>query len=171
MVLFFIYTHDLIQEAVKMETSLLAERRKETTEDGKEKSRFMELVMDEEYDVLFRRLFLQAHADLMTKIPGKYLAETPTDLRPVFREFPDFHSDRDFCLWLNMQESFVKNYRKSVDVLIEQFLIDYICWRWFETKLPKEAMTYFERMENTKIKILDMLGKRSGDLRRLPSFP
>lgn len=169
--IFFIFTHDNIQKGVKLETSLLAVRHREQSPKGEEVSRYEELVMDEGYDVLFKRLFEQAHAEVIATIPSQYIAHTHTDLTPVVREFADFSKDRDFVLWVDMPEEFPMQYRKSIDIKVEQFMIDYICWRWFETKLPQEAISYYGRLESTKEEIQRMLNKRKGGVRRMPSFP
>jgi hypothetical protein len=171
MILFFIYTHDEIQKAVKLETSLLAERRKKQAPDGSETIMFDELVMDEEYDILFRRLFLDGHAEVVMRIPSRYLADTPTDLQSVFTEYPDFRQDRDFGLWLSMHEGFPMQYRKSIDIKLQQFLIDYICYRWLETKSPEDAATYFSRLDKTIEDVQRMLIRTTTPIRRLPSFP
>lgn len=171
MILFFIYTHDNIQQRVKEETSLLGERRRRVRSDGIEVELFDEIVFDEEYESLFRRLFLEAHAELLTGISSNYLKDTPTDLTPVFREFPDYRQDRDFLLWLNMPCDFTEQYRKSIDVKIEQFIIDYICWRWLETKSPQDAATYFGRWNDAKEKVKKMLARKNCPISRLPSFP
>ncbi|NDV46106.1 hypothetical protein D0T49_03500 [Paludibacter sp. 221] len=171
MILFFIYTHDLIQQLVKQETSLLAERRFTELKDGSKESLFDKLVMDEEYDVLFRRLFGEAHADIITKIPVNYLADTPTDLEPVYREFPDFSVDRDFNLYLEMHNDFPLQFRKSIDIKIQQYLIDNICYRWLETKSPNDAATYYSRLDKAIEDIKSLLIRRTTPLRRKPSFP
>lgn len=179
MILFFIYTKDLIQRAVKMETSLLAERRPSPTQSQPPSGSPLTevemyndtLVMDEEYEELFRRLFFQAHAEVILHIPSNYLTDTPTDLAPVFREFPDFRQDRDFALWLRMHDDFPVQYKKSIDIKIEQLLIDYICYRWFETKSPQDAMTYYSRLEPTADEIKRLLVRKEGPMRRLPSLP
>ncbi len=171
MVLFFIYTHDKIQKGVKLETSLLAERRFETDKNGNKKSLFEMLVMDEEYDILFKRLFNQAHADVILAIPNAYLRETPTDMQELYSEFPDFSVDRDFSLWLNMSDSFTLQNKKSIDIKIEEYLIADIVYRWLETKSPNDAKAYLVRREKCAEDIRKLLSKRNRSIRRLPSFP
>ena len=156
MILFFLYTHDNIQKLVKQETSYIAERRASPTLNQGENfgSQAGELyndllVMDEEYDILFKRLFDEAHAEIVFNISSRHLAETPTDLEPVFREFPDFSQDRDFPLWLDVDGSFPMQYKKSIDIKIQQFIVDYICWRWLETKSPADA-AFFHSAKDRK---------------------
>ena len=173
MVLFFIYTHDNIQKAVKMETSLLAERRASYADGGQMSGEMYNdlLIMDEEYEALFKRLFLQAHAEVIKNIPVGYLKNTPTDLEPIYREFPDFRQDRDFVLWLILPETFPLQYKKSIDIKIEQFIIDYICWRWLENKSPQDANFYFVRLEQLVGDWKKLLANRTVGMRRMPSFP
>lgn len=171
MILYFIHTKDNIQSAVKQETSLLAERRYRELKGGEREELLDELVMDEEYDDLFKRLFRQAHAELITNISSNYLAETPTDLSPVFSEFPDFRQDRDFSLWLDMHEDFPPQYRKSIDIKTEQFLIDYVCYRWLENKSPNDARYFLLRQEKTLEDIKRLLVRKIIPMRRRPSFP
>jgi hypothetical protein len=156
---------------VKLETSLLAERRRRETKDGEIIEMFDELVMDEEYDVLLRRYFREGHAEVITRISSNYLIDTPTDIGPLLREFPDFSRDRDFALWLRMHDDFPKQYKLSIQVKIEQFLIDFTCFRWLETKSPEDAATYQSRLEPLIDDMQSLLIRKRCPLRRLPSFP
>ena len=169
--LLFIYTHDNLQKLVKAETSYIAERRFRELNNGMREELFDELVMDEAYDVLFRRLFDEAHADIILHISSNYLAGTPTDLDPVYHEFPDFSKDRDFVIWLNMHTDFPMQYKKSIDIKLQQYLVDYICYRWLETKSPKDSMTFFSRLEKTIEDVQRLLVRKTTPIKRLPSFP
>ena len=174
MIIFFKYTHDRIQKGVKLETSLLADRRDQMTKDGTVISNFDQLVMDEAYDILFRRLFFEAHAEIISGIPSHFVAETPTDItamRVDNFESADYNTDRDFNLWLKVSDDFVRQTKKAIDIMIEQYIIDYICWRWFETKLPQDAVNYYNRLENTLNKIKLQLNRRIKPIRRVMSFP
>ena len=180
MIFFFVYTHDRIQNGVKEETSLIAVRRNYVPPTDRRGAQvniaggqplFKELVMDEAYDTMFRRLFLEAHAEVVKVIPTRYLQTTPTDLTPVYHEFPDFHKDRDFLLFVDVGDNYPPQYRKSIDILIQRYLIDYICYRWFETKSPEDAVTFFGRLEKTTQDIVNLLNKRKGGIQRIPSFP
>lgn len=171
MIIFYIFTRDLIQKAVKLESSLVAVRRKEQSSDGQTIELFDQLVMDEAYEVLFKRLMLEAHSDIITNIPSNFLAATPTDLTPVWSEFPDFRQDRDFVLYMRMHNEWPLNYQKSVDVKIQQYLIDYILWKWFETKSPNDAAVYQSHLSTIMADIKTLLNKRDRPMRRLPSFP
>lgn len=171
MQIYFVFTHDLIQKGVKLETSYLAVRRKQQTEGGALEEMLNELVMDEDHEVLFKRLFLQAHAEVISKISVNYLMDTPTDLQSVYTNFSDFREDRDFVLFLNMHWDFPLQYKKSIEVKLEQYLIDYICYRWLETKSPDDAVTYKARLEPTLTEIRVLLVRKTQPLKRMPSFP
>jgi len=167
MIIYFIYTKDVVQKAVKRETSLLAERRR--TAEGAEL--LDELVMDEEYDITFKALMNDAHAEIILNLAAHYLIDTPTDMEPVFQEFPDFRQDRDFNLWLNMHADWPTQYRKAVDIKLLSYIIDYICYRWLETKSPNDAQTYYSRLDKTIDDVKRMLTRKTVPLRRYPSFP
>jgi hypothetical protein len=171
--LYFIFTHDLIQKAVKLETSLLAERRKKEVGNGLTEEMLEELVMDERtaYEILFKRLFSEAHAEVMLRIPAHCVVDTPTDLSPLYNDFPDFRQDRDFVLFLNMSDDFPMNYTKSMDIKLQQFLIDYLCYRWLETKSPNDSQSYFSRLEKTQKDILTFINRKRTPMKRWPSFP
>lgn len=171
MIVFFTYTHDNIQKLVEQETAYIAERRTKVLPDGNSVEMLDELVMDEEYDVLFKRYFLAAHAKVIENIPVAYLKNMPTDLTPVFREFPDFRQDRDSAIWLDMPCTWPLQVKKSVDIKIQEYFVDYICWRWFETKSPQDAATFSLRLDETMQEIKLLLSKRTRPLRRIPSFP
>jgi len=171
MTVIYLYTHDSLQKAVKLETSLLAERRRVQFKDGTSEEMLDDLVMDEEYDVMFRKLFLEAHADVLSHISVNYLMDTPTDLSPMLNEFQDFSQDRDFTIWMNMHEDWPKQYRKSVDIKLQQYLTDYICYRWLETKSPNDALTFRSRLEPTIDDVKSLLIRKTVPLKRWPSFP
>ena len=167
--IFFLFTHDAIQNAVKEETSLLAERRPDSADPTALYND--QLVMDEEYDTLFRRLFQDAHAEIITHISSNYLADTPTDIEPLLSEFPDFSEERDFALWLTMHDDFPLQYVKSIGIKLKQFVIDYICWRWLETKAPNEAVSYYNRTQYVMKDVKELLIRKINPIRRYPSFP
>jgi len=169
MIIFFIYTHDLLQKAVKLETSLLALDKNS----GSSEDMMLKLVMDESpaHEIMLKRLMNDAHAQIILNISSNYFIDTPTDLEQVFTEFPDFRQDRDFNLFLNMHSDWPLNYKKSVDIKIQQYLVDYICYRWLETKAPNEAMTYKSRLAGTLDDMKRLLIRKTNPIKRQPSFP
>ena len=167
MIIFFVITKDMLAKAVELETSLLAERRRDAS--GEEM--LADLVMHDDYDVLFKRLMNDAKAEIINNISSNYMIDTPTDLEAVYTEFPDFRQDRDFNLWLNMHADFLLQYRKSIETKMQQYMIDYICYRWLETKSPNDAATYFSRLDGTLADIRQMLIRKRNPIKRKPSFP
>lgn len=178
MVIFFIYTYDNIQMLVHQETSYLAKRRSSPDLNqgenfGAQSGELFNdlLVMDTEHDVLFRRLFLEAQAEISLRISSNYFKDLPTDFKPSDNGHPDFKSADDFLLLLRMHDDFAMEYKKSIDIKIKQFIIDYICWRWLETKSPRDSQSYLARFEKTIEDIKSLLIRKLRGLRRLPSFP
>lgn len=171
MIIYFVFTHDLIQKGVKMETSYLAMLKKQQTDDPAIDAMLDKMIMDEDHEILFKRLFLQAHSDIISKISVNYLKDTPTDLQSISTNFSDFREDRDFCLFLNMHCDFPLQYKKSIEVKLEQYLIDCICYRWLETKSPNDAVTYKSRLEPTLQEIQKLLIRKTEPLKRRPSWP
>lgn len=167
MIIFFIITKDFLAKAVEQETSHLAAIRR--SEDGLEQ--IDDLVMDGDQEVLFKRLMNDAKAEVINNIGSNYLIDTPTDLEAVYTEFPDFRQDRDFNLWLNMHDDFLMQYRKSIEIKMQQYMIDYICYRWLEKRSPKDAQTYASRLVDTLTDIRQMLIRKRNPIKRKPSFP
>ncbi len=50
---------------------------------------------------------------------------------------------------------------KPIDIKIKQFIIAYIMYRWFETKVPELAATYFERAMEVKGEAKELLERRT----------
>ena len=171
MLVYYIFTKDMVQKAVKLETSLLAERRKQANADGTTHEMLQELIMYEKHDILFKRLMNDAHAQVILNMSSNMLSDTPTDMQAVLTEFPDFRQDRDFCLFLNMHADWPMQYKKSVDIKLQQYLIDYICYRWLETKSPNDAATYYARLDDTLFDVRRMLVRKKNPLKIMPSFP
>ena len=127
--------------------------------------------MDGDQEVLFKRLMNDAKAEVINNIGSNFLIDTPTDLEAVYTEFPDFRQDRDFNLWLNMHADFLMQYRKSIEIKMQQYMIDYICYRWLEKRSPKDAQTYASRLVDTLTDIRQMLIRKRNPIKRKPSFP
>ena len=160
MTIYFIITHDHIQQHVKMETSMVAAHKPEVGDVVDV------LIMDEDHDPMFRQLFEQAHAEVISKMPVNYLMDTPTDIA-----LDNFRADRDFVLFLNMPDTFPLQYKKSVGIMMNQFFTDYVCYRWLETKSPQDAQTYAQRSQTMMQKIQLLLARRTVAPRLRPSFP
>ena len=165
------YSHDDIQRAVEEETALLGERRWYETKDGERIERLGELVMDGEYDNLFRRYFDDACGQVTLMMPRKLIRHTVTDLKPGILEGQHIGKDRDFFLEIILPITFPVQYRGGVNALIGSFLVDYICWRWLETKLPEESQTYAARAKESEEQIKKLLNNVGSVVRRAPSWP
>jgi hypothetical protein len=150
MVQTFIHTHDDTFKAVKLESSLFAHR--QTNKEGV--SLFDIFVFDEAYDILFRQLFFEAQADLMQVIPSRFIKDMPIDEQ--YFQTADFLNEEDFNLWLDIPRRWLLQYSKYLDILIKEFLVAYILWRWLETKSPQFSQYYFLRLEILKPQIKKM---------------
>ncbi|MDR1274680.1 MAG: hypothetical protein LBK12_09045 [Odoribacteraceae bacterium] len=87
----FVFRADEVARAVEAETAYAGER----TRDDAGRVMTDELVMDEEYGVLFRRLFLEARARVL-QVAGSRARVTGF---PRF-DAADFDEERDFCFCL-----------------------------------------------------------------------
>ena len=170
MIVAYIITGDMLSKAVKLETSLLAERRHKEYKDGTSEDLMDELVMDEEYEILFKRLMNDGKADIMLNLSSNLLVDTPTDLEPVYSEFPDFRQDRDFNLFLNLHADWPTQYKKTVENKLQQYLIDFICYRWLETKSPNDAATYYSRLHTTLEDVRRLLVRKKNPLQIKPTM-
>ena len=135
MIITFIFSWDDIFRSVKQESSLLAERKV----DAAGNSLFNQLVFDEEYEILFKKLFLEAQA-YIDDVASAYNKGIPVDAD--YLETQDFSKERDYIIQLNMPQSIMIQASKAADIKIKQFLVDYIMYVWLRTKLPNEAEIY-----------------------------
>lgn len=137
----FKFTKDEIFEAVKTESSLFAKR--QFTEKGE--PLFDDVVFDEEYNEiipLFRKLFFEAQATILSIIPDSMLTDADSN-------FISETEEEDFLFYLNIKSEREKRYNpaylKVITIKIEEALIAYIMYRWLETKMPNFAKIYIER--------------------------
>ena len=166
----FAYSHDDVARAVEEETALLGERRYRERKDGSREELLGEIVMDGEYDNLFRRYFDEACGEVTLAIPRKVIRHTVTDLHPPVIEGENVEKDRDFFLELGLPRSFPVQYRGGVNALIGGFLVDYICGRWLETKSAEDGAKYLARAEGRLEEVKRMLRGAWGEVRRTPSW-
>lgn len=157
--LILFYPHDSVFSGVKQESSQLAVR----TKDKEGNDLFEELVFDEAYLDKFRELFLDAQAEVMPVISA-YLKDAPP--RPDFFELIDHTDDKDFEIVLLMPEEFVSALSKSVDIKINQFITAYVMYRWLETKLPQEAVSYKSRADVLLVDVKSLLNRRIKPINR-----
>lgn len=146
----------MLQNAVKQETSLLAVRRNTQNADGSVIEKFDELVMDEAYEILFKRLMNDAKSDIILNLSSNMIANTTTDIGSS--------DSNQFTLTLDMHADWPIQYQKTVDNKLQQYLIDYICYRWFETKSQNDAATYYNRLHGTLEDIRRLLVRKKNPL-------
>ncbi len=156
-ILTFINTHDEMLKSVKMESSYMAVRR--TDQQGT--PTFEQLVFDEEYAILFRSLFFDARTAIISACSA-YLMESVND---TFND-EDFSDNKDFILQLCLPCTFKDQMTGSIGIKIKEYLTAYIMYRWLETKLPQEAMTYKIRSEQYLMDIKIYLGMRNCAIHR-----
>jgi len=133
----FIHTHDDIFKAVKQESSLLAIRKS----DDKGNPMFDSLVFDEDRLILFRDLFFDARANVITACSAYMKEITDYD---IFEQ-GNFDKDRDFVLQLDVP-GFITSMKDSASVKMKAYLVAYIMYLWLENKSP-EAELYSSRAE------------------------
>jgi hypothetical protein len=164
--LIFIYSHDDILQDVKQESSHLALRKRdmEGFSDDKEGTNYFGLIVfDEAYLGKFRELFFDAQAEVTAAVSG-HTKEVPCP--PGFLELHNFRKDRDYILKLAMPDDFNKHLVKPVDIMIRQFIVAYIMYRWLETKLLEEAVVYRGRADEVKEAIKKLLDTSTRPVRR-----
>ncbi|MDR1526222.1 MAG: hypothetical protein LBS46_00950 [Dysgonamonadaceae bacterium] len=155
----FIFSHDEIFQAVKLESSLFAIRQA----NKEEESLFEQLVFDEEYLILFRQLFFEAQAEVTVIVSG-YLKPIPKE--PEYFETQDFSADRDYTLTLAMHDNWNFHLSRPVDIKIKEFIVAYILYRWLETKIPLTAAVYRDRSFSVLADVRILLEKRLVPVRR-----
>jgi hypothetical protein len=146
----FVFSHDVIFDGVKQESSLLAIRMRDEQGNGL----FDEFVFDEDYLTKFRELFFDARA-AMDFILSKYMKEVPVDV--LYSEAKDFSKERDYEVFLSMPDHWNFHLSSPLNSKIKEFLIAYILWRWLETKDTGRAIIYKSRSESVDEEIKRML--------------
>ena len=120
MILTFIQTNDEILKSVKQKSSLIAERQPDL---------FDQLVFDEEYLILFRRLFLDARANVISACSAYLKGQSDES----YFDTQDFSNDKDFIIGLDIN-NFVIAVKDSVDVKMKEYLSDFILYQWLKDK-------------------------------------
>jgi len=140
MIITFIHTKDDIQKAVKQDSSYLGER----TRDENGDVMFDQIVYDEEYEIQFKRLFLDAQVPLIEACLA-YLKTIPAGAEYIDNQ--DFDVDQDFIIQLGMPDDFLPNSRKIIDIRMRRFLIAHILYSWLKDKLPQAAAIYKNELD------------------------
>ena len=154
-----IQSHDEILKGVKMESSYLAERR--TDSQGNEL--FDTLVFDEEYLILFRQLFFDARANVISAVSA-YIKEFV--YTPEYFDAQNVTTDVDFIVQLLMPDTYLLAMNEPVSNKMKEYLISHIMYRWLITKLPNEASVYLQQSDGYLADMKRYLEMRTKPLRR-----
>jgi hypothetical protein len=147
-----------MQQRTLEESSHYAARQRD--KDGK--SLFEEFVLDEGYETKFRSYFYSAQGEL-TEYLSAYLKNMP-----VVPELIDTGKagKEDWVIQLPMPLTFNEALARPVGFKIEDFVENYIMYRWLETKSPEAAATYMITSDKLKSEINANLNKRSCSVER-----
>jgi len=135
MILTFIQTKDDIQKAVKQDTSYLGVR----TRDGNGDVMFEQVVYDEDYEIQFKRFFLDAQVQIIEACSA-YLKGIPAGVS--YTDNQNFDEDKDFIIQLAMPDDFLSHNRKVIDIRMRRYMIAHIMYSWLKDKLPQAAAVY-----------------------------
>ena len=159
----FTYTKEEIQDAVIMETSYIAERQANMTTpqfaDGSANLYEVLHILDEHYQDLYERYLQEATAEIVLLIPTRNLAK-----------YPDTIPEETVIISVTF-EDYPGHLLTALRIKIKQYIIEYILWQWFRTKLSSIANVFYEALEGTKEEIKKLLSRRIRPFRRIPNFP
>lgn len=122
-----------------------------------------QFIMDADCLLLFRTYFREA----CTKILDKCRAYTHNYHIPAGEE--DMETDRideDFFITLTMPDTFPLSVAPAIDRAIYNALIAFTVYRWFELKLPQEAIIYRQRFQENISELRSRLESRIRPVRR-----
>lgn len=127
----FLLTKEECLEAVKMESSYIAER----TEN------FDMLVFDEEYGALFQRLFEEARAMVEYELSAYAARVTEEEMADLLTNA----AEDDFVLVLDMPEKWKRSMKNAMNTKIRSFVSNHILYRWLDGKMPDMAAGFRDR--------------------------
>ncbi len=158
-----IQSHDEIFKGVKIESSYLAKR----WVDNQGNDNFDNLVFDEEYLILFRQLFFDARANVMSALSAyfKHLPEVT-----MYFDSQDATTNNDFIIQLLMPGHYLMAMNEPVNNKMKEFIIAHIMHRWLMPKLPNEAGIYLHQSETFMADMKRYLEMRTKPLRRKGRF-
>ncbi|GAB6119221.1 hypothetical protein [Dysgonomonas termitidis] len=131
----FIFSHEQVFRAVKQESSQLAVRR----QDKNGNPLFEQLVFDEAYLPRFRELFFHAQGQV-APVLAAYQKDIPVNVS--YFERADFTTDRDYIVYLGMDDDFNMHMARPVEDYIFHFIKDWIMYEWLKDKSPDDASVY-----------------------------
>lgn len=134
-----------IQQRAEQETAEIGKRRL----DQQGNSLLEQLIMDSEYQLLFRNYFREACVQALDKCQ----AYTKHRLSPTGEDDNDTtRKDEDFFATLRLPDTFSIPAANLIDRDIYNHLLACVLYRWFEFKLPQEAQIFRERSkENLRL--------------------
>jgi hypothetical protein len=147
-----------MQERVLEESSHFAARQR----DREGNVLFEEFVFDEGYETKFRSYFYSAQGEL-TEYLSAYLKFMPTASELIET---DKAGREDWVMQLLMPCAFNEALAGPVGFKIEDFVENYIMYRWLETKSPEAATVYMATSNKLKSEINANLNKRSCSVER-----
>ncbi|MDR2002390.1 MAG: hypothetical protein LBQ74_05105 [Prevotella sp.] len=149
----FIFSHEQVFRAVKQESSQLAVRKQD--KDGN--SLFEQLVFDEAYLPKFRELFFNAQGQIAPALAA-YQRNIPVS--PSYFERADFTKDRDYIVYLGMDDDFNMHMARPVEDYIFHFIKDWIMYEWLRNKSPDDASVYLVATEKYRTDIMSGLAQK-----------
>lgn len=159
MILTFVFSGEDIFRSVKQEASLFARNQY----DVQGNPLFEQYVFDEAYDILFKKLFFEAQAEVLSAVSA-YFKGIPQE--PEIFEPQNFDKEKDFIFQLSMPGSFMEAMAKPADIKIKQFLVDYILYLWLRTKSQPHAGVYLAQSAETLAQVKALLERRMRPQRR-----
>jgi hypothetical protein len=142
-----------------MESSYLAERRS----DNQGNDLFESLVFDEEYLILFRQLFFDARANVISALSA-YLKDFI--YTPEYYDSQNATTDVDFIIQLSMPDTYLLAMNQPASSKMKEYLVSYILYRWLMNKSPNDANIYLQQSEGYMADLKRYLEMRTLPLRR-----
>lgn len=158
MIITLFYTEGDIFKAVKEDSSHLAKR----TKDGNGDSLFEDIVYDEAYMINFKRVFLQARANIIEACMA-YIKSIPSSAEYVDNQ--NFDTNKDFVVQLDMPETFAVQASQIIDSNIRTYLVAYILYIWLKDKLPNVAGIYYSELDELLKSVKSAMNMRTKPIR------
>lgn len=144
---------------VQHESVEIAKRR--TNQQGQ--TLYSQLVMDSDHTLLFRNYFQEARTNILTKYTA-YTKYHPTTNGEDTDNITG--KDEDFFVTLILPFTFPPHSVPILHNITYEYLITWVLYRWFETKLPNEALLLRQRAELKLNEITSILEHRTHPSRR-----
>jgi hypothetical protein len=130
---------------------------------------FEAFTLDEGYETRFRSYFYAAQGELTAYMSAYLMLPSPETIELVetgeASDAPDI-SEEDWIIRLRMPRAFDGRLAKPAGFKIEDFVENFIMYRWLETKAPEAAAVYGATADKLKTEINADLNKRLGGIVR-----